>query len=122
MKNKISVIVAICVGIVFFAACKQPSSKLALRVPADVSVVFTFDVKALTGKIASSGISIDSLASIFNNPMKENYISWNSMQNAGIKLDKPIYAFFKEQNTVQDGLVKSNALIAEVEDEKKLTA
>src|SRR6187455_2122553 len=102
MKNKISAIVAICVVIVFFAACKKPSSKLALYVPADASAVLTIDAKTLTDKIASSGISIDSLANIFNNPMDENYIGWNSIQNAGIKLDKPIYAFLKDQNTMQD--------------------
>jgi|SRR6478735_6083640 len=122
MKNKILTIATICFAIVFFAACKKPSSQLALYVPADASVVFTIDIKTLTDKITSSGLSIDSLTNLFSNPIGESSLNWNDIQNAGISLDKPVYVFFKEMNTMQLGNVRNSAFISEVNDTKKLEA
>lgn len=122
MKQKISAIAAIYFAIIFLAACSKPSSPLALHVPADASAVFIIDGKTLADKITSSGLTIDSLAGIFDNPLEETDLTWNDIQSAGVRLDKPFYAFFKEQNSMQEGLVKSSAFITEVEDEKKLEA
>jgi hypothetical protein len=122
MKNKISTIAAICFAIVFFAACKKPSSQLALYVPADASVVLTIDIKTLTDKITSSGLSIDSLTNLFSNPIGESSLNWSDIKNSGISLDKPVYVFFKEMNTVQMGNVRNSAFMAEVNNTQKLEA
>lgn len=121
MKNKFSAIIIICVVVtIAVISCKKPISKLALYIPKDATVVFVVDAKAVTNKIASSGISLDSLVNVFTNEKSENVLPSNDIKNSGIDLNKSFYIFLKQTNSIQQGKIKSGALIAEVQDVEKL--
>ena len=89
MKNKFLHFAAICFLMIAFAACEKPVSQLALYIPKDASSVFTVDPKAIMDKIASSGITIDSLANLFTKHDDEFALHWNDIKNSGIDLNKP---------------------------------
>ncbi|HEX5152771.1 MAG TPA: DUF4836 family protein [Parafilimonas sp.] len=122
MKNRAFAFAMIFVTIVAYTSCTKPASQLALYVPKDATAVFTIDTKALTDKIASSGITIDSLASLFKEEEGENGLQWNDIRNSGIDLDKSIYIYSKQTSSVQLGNIQSGALVAEVQDANKLEA
>lgn len=122
MKNKILSFAALCFLMIAFAACEKPVSQLAVYVPKDASAVFTIDPKSMMDKIASSGITIDSLANLFTTKTDDHDLQWNDIKNSGIDLNKPFYVFAKQTNSMQQGTIKSGALIAEVSDSKKLEA
>jgi len=122
MKNKLSVFAIIAVIIIAFTTCKKPVPELSLYVPKDASFVLTIDSKAIMDKIASSGITIDSFATIFNKKNNEYALHWNDIKNSGIDLDKPVYVFAKETNSMQAGNITSSGFIAQVQDAAKLEA
>lgn len=122
MKNKLSVFAIIAVIIIAFTTCKKPVPELSLYVPKDASFVLTIDSKAIMDKIASSGITIDSFANIFNKKNNEYALHWNDIKNSGIDLDKPVYVFAKETNSMQAGNITSSGFIAQVQDAAKLEA
>ena len=119
MKNKLLAIATACFAIIAFASCKKPVSQLALYVPKDASAVFVIDTKAVLDKIALSGITIDSLADLFK---QNDALHWSGIRNSGIDINKPLYAFFKQTNSIEQGNIKTSGLIAQVEDEKKVEA
>ena len=122
MKNKLSVIAAVCFLIIAFAACKKPVPQLAKYVPKDASMVFTIDPQAIIDKIASSGITIDSLANMFTKKNDDYSLRWNDIKNSGVDLSKSIYFFSKETNSMQAGKTSTSGVIAEVNDVAKLEA
>ena len=122
MKNKFSLFTAICFAMLAFAACEKPVSQLAIYVPKDASAVFTIDTKAIMDKIASSGITIDSLANMLTKNNDEFALHWNDIKNSGINLNKPLYAFVKQTNSIQQGNIQSSGIIAEIDDAKKIEA
>ncbi|MEP6682831.1 MAG: DUF4836 family protein [Parafilimonas sp.] len=122
MKNKLLAFAATCFLIIAFAACKNAVPKLALYIPKDASVVFAVDPKSVMDKIASSGITIDSLANLFTKKSDDYSLRWNDIKNSGIDLSKSIYFFTKQTNAMQTGAVSSSGIIAEVQDAAKLEA
>lgn len=119
MKNKIAAAFILCAALFAFNSCKQAASSLALYVPKDASAVFVIDSKSVMDKIASSGITIDSLADMMSERNGDG-LKWKDIENSGVDVSKPFYVFTKETNSIQQGHVKSGALIAEVNDEGKL--
>ena len=89
MKNKFSLPVIISFLLFAFSSCKQNVPQLALYVPKDAASVFVIDVKAITDKINSSGITLDSLANMFNK--NENGLHWSDIENSGIDLTKSVF-------------------------------
>ena len=122
MKNRLLITAIIFVTVIAYASCTKPESQLALYVPKNATRVLTIDTKAITDKIASSGITIDSLASLFKEDEGEPGLQWNDIRNSGIDLNKSVYIFSKQTSSVQLGKIQSGALIAEVADVNKLEA
>ncbi|MEP6466625.1 MAG: DUF4836 family protein [Parafilimonas sp.] len=122
MKNKLLAFTTTCFLIIAFAACKNAVPKLALYVPKDASVVLTIDPKSVMDKISSSGITIDSIANMFTKKDNDYALRWNDIKNSGIDLSQSIYLFSKQTNSVQNGNVSNNGIIAEVQDAAKLEA
>ena len=120
MKNKLSLPVIISFLLLAFSSCKQNVPQLALYVPKDAASVFVIDVKAITDKISSSGITLDSLANMFDK--NENGLHWNDIENSGIDLTKSFFVFSKQNNSMQSGKTANFGLIAEVADKNKLEA
>ena len=121
MKNKIAAAFIFCAALFAFNSCKQTASSLALYVPKDASAVFVVDSKSVMDKIASSGITIDSLADMMSERNGDG-LKWKDIENSGVDVSKSFYVFTKETNSIQQGHIKSGALIAEVNDEGKLEA
>lgn len=119
MKNKIAAAFVFCAALFVFNSCKQAASSLASYVPKDASAVFVVDSKSVMDKIASSGITIDSLADMMSERNGDG-LKWKDIENSGVDVSKPFYVFTKETNSIQQGHIKSGALIAEVNDEGKL--
>jgi uncharacterized protein DUF4836 len=122
MKNKLLAFAATCLLIIAFAACKRSVPQLALYIPKDASVVFAVDPKSIMDKIASSGITIDSLANLLTKKTNDYDLQWNDIKNSGIDLSKSIYFFTKQTNSMQTGAVSSSGILAEVQDAGKLEA
>jgi hypothetical protein len=120
MKNKLFLPVFISVLLLLFSSCKQNVPQLALYIPKDAATVFAIDAKAITDKISSSGITLDSLANMFNK--NENGLRWNDIENSGIDLTKSFFIFNRQNNSMQAGKTASFGLIAEVADKNKLEA
>lgn len=119
MKNTLLSIWVIAVLLIFvFESCKQREEQLGLFVPKDATSVIVVDTKAITDKIASSGITIDSLANLFNKT--GDHVSWNDIKNSGIDLQKPCIFFNEETNSVQSGKTNTSGFIAAIEDKTKL--
>ncbi|MFT4155397.1 DUF4836 family protein [Parafilimonas sp.] len=121
MKNKSVAVIGVCFAMIIFNACKQTPSSLALYVPKDASAVFVIDAKSMADKIASSDITLDSLASLMHSG-NDNMLKWNDIENSGVDISKPLYVFTKEAASIQRGNIESSALIAEVNDENKMEA
>src|ERR1700712_5196638 len=111
MKYKFSLPVIISFLLLAFSSCKQNVPQLALYVPKDAASVFVIDAKAITDKISSSGITLDSLANMFNK--NETGLHWNDIENSGIDLTKSFFVFSKQNNSMQSGKTASFGLIAE---------
>ncbi len=122
MKDRFPVFALLYAVMIAFVACNKPVSQFALYIPKDASLVFTVDTKAVMDKIASSGMTIDSVVNIFTEQNDEHALRWADIKNSGIDLNQPVYFFSKETNSMQSGSMKSNGLIAQVEDAKKLEA
>ena len=122
MKNRFPVFAILCVAMIAFAACEKPVSQFALYIPKDASLVFTVDTKAVMDKIASSGMTIDSVVNMLTEQNDEQALRWTDIKNSGVDLNQPVSFFSKETNSIQSGNMKSNGLIAQVEDAKKLEA
>jgi hypothetical protein len=119
MKNKLlSIWLGISLFILVFQSCKQHEEELSLFVPKDATGVIVIDTKAITDKISSSGITIDSLANLFNKT--GGHVNWSDIKNSGIDLQKPCIFFTKETNSVQSGKSTSTGFVAAVEDKNKL--
>ena len=118
MKNKFSLPVIISVLLIAISSCKQNVPQLALYVPKDAASVFVIDAKAITDKITSSGITLDSLANMLNK--SDNDLRWSDIKNSGIDLTKSLFLFSKQNNSMQSGKTLSFGLIAEVADKNKL--
>ncbi len=122
MKNKYFAFISICTAIIALASCEKPVPQLTVYVPKDASVVFTIDTKAITEKIASSGITVDSFVNMFSENSDAYAMHWSDIKNSGIDLEHPVYIFGKETTSVQLGNVKSGGFIAQILDTKKLEA
>lgn len=118
MRNKFLLFAFASIFLITISSCKQKVSQLALYVPKDATAVFVVDAKAITNKISSSGITLDSLANMFNK--NNNGLHWNDIQNSGIDLTKPFLVFSKQNNSMQSGKAQSFGLIAQVADKSKL--
>ena len=119
MNNKLPLFAIISFLLLLFS-CKQNVPQLALYVPKDAASVFIVDAKAITDKISSSGITLDSLANMLNK--NKNGLQWNDIQNSGIDLTKSFFIFNRQNNSMQAGKSASFGLIAEVADKNKLEA
>lgn len=122
MKKKLSAFAIIAITIIAFATCKKPVPELALYVPKDASFVLTIHPKSILDKIATSGMSIDSLAHLFNDEKDKYALKWDDIKNSGIDLDQPIYVFVKANSSIQLGKSTSTGIIAKVKDAAKLEA
>ena len=122
MKNKLSVFAIVSVAIIAFATCKKPVPDLALYIPKNASFVLTIDPKSIMDKIASSGISIDSLANLLDDKDDKYAVHWNDIKNSGIDLSQSIYIFATPANSMQAGKTISSGVIAKVQDASKLEA
>ena len=120
MKNRVSLLAIICLLLLSVSSCKQNVPQLALYVPKDAASVFIIDAKAITDKIASSGITLDSLANMLNK--NENGLRWSDIENSGIDLTKSFFLFSKQNNSMQSGKTQNFGLIAQVADKNKLEA
>lgn len=120
MKNKLSLPAIISILLFAFSSCKQNVPQLALYVPKDAATVFVINAKAITDKISSSGITLDSLANMFNK--NETGLHWNDIENSGIDLTKSFFIFNRQNTSMQAGKTASFGLIAEVADKNKLEA
>ena len=118
MKNKLSLPVVIAFLMIVFSSCKQHVPQLALYVPKNAASVLIIDVKSVTDKINSSGITLDSLANIFSK--NQQRLHWTDIENSGIDLTKSVFVFTKQTNAMQTGKTQSIGLIAEVNDKNKL--
>ena len=118
MKNKLSLPAIISILLLAFSSCKQNVPQLALYVPKDAASVFVVDTKAITDKISSSGITLDSLANMFNK--NENGLHWNDIENSGIDLTKSFFVFNRQNNSMQAGKTANFGLIAAIADKNKL--
>jgi hypothetical protein len=118
MKHKFSLPVIISFLLLAFSSCKQNVPQLALYVPKDAAAVFVIDAKAITSKISSSGITLDSLANMFNR--NDNGLHWSDIENSGIDLTTSFFVFSKQNNSMQSGKTASFGLIAQVADNNKL--
>lgn len=118
MKNKLSFPVVIGFLMIVFSSCKQHVPQLALYVPKDAASVLIIDVKSVTNKINSSGISLDSLANIFTK--NQQRLHWTDIENSGIDLTKSVFVFTKQTNAMQTGQTQSVGLVAQVNDKNKL--
>jgi len=120
MKNKfLSAVVVL--AMLVFATCKKPVSPLAEFVPKNAAAVFVVDVKRVTDKIATSGITIDSLANLLSD-RDEDALHWSDIKNSGIDLNIPFFIFSDQTNSVQSGSTKSFGVVAQIEDQDKLEA
>ncbi len=116
MKNKFLLLAVVLVFAI--TSCKHAVNQLALYVPKDAAAVFIIDAKSITDKISSSGITLDSLANMFNK--NANELHWNDIKNSGIDLTKSLIVFTKQSNSMQAGKAQSFGLIAEIADKNKL--
>lgn len=114
MKNKFLIFIAATACIFFAFSCHQKETELARFIPKDASMVFIVDAKSVTDKINASGITIDSLANLFNKDDKGMH--WSDLKNSGIDLDKSFFVFAKETSSMQTGKTGSFGLVAEVKD------
>ncbi|HEY2725833.1 MAG TPA: DUF4836 family protein, partial [Parafilimonas sp.] len=118
MRNKFLLPAVLCAFLFALVSCKQHELQLALFVPKDATSVIVVDTKAITDKINSSGITLDSLANLFNK--NENDLHWSDIENSGVNLDKPCFVFSRELNSMQTGKTSSTGFIAEVKDKSAL--
>ena len=103
-----------------FHACKQNVPQLAIYVPKDAASVFAVDTKAITDKINSSGITMDSLVNMFNKD--DSYLHWSDIENSGIDLSQSIFVFSNQSSSIQSGSMKKSGVIASIKDKDKLVA
>lgn len=118
MRNKFLLLPAIGIWFLAFTSCKHNTAPLALFIPKDADMVLEVDMKSLTDKISSSGITLDSLANMFEE--NESGLHWNDIENSGIDLTKSFFVFSRQNNSMQAGKNASYGLIAPVTDKNKL--
>lgn len=121
MKNNFLRTIAFCF-VMFAVSCSKTASDLSIYIPKDANAVFEVDPKSISDKIASSGITIDSLANLFNKQGDEDGLKWNDIENSGVDLTKPMFLFSKTANSVQLGNITGGGLIANITDATKLEA
>ncbi len=120
MKNKPFNLLIAVLSIFVITSCHEKTQDLTRYIPKDASTVFVIDTKAISDKINSSGITLDSLANLFDK--ENNGEHWNDVKNSGIDIGKPVYFFNKSGNTMQAGKTQSFGFIASVKDKTKLEA
>ena len=121
MKNNFLRTIAFCL-VVFAVSCSKSASDLSVFISKDANAVFEVDPKTISDKIASSGITLDSLANLFSKQDDEAGLKWNDIENSGVDLSKPMFLFSKTTNSVQFGNTNSGGLIANITDAAKLEA
>lgn len=118
MRNKFLLLAAIGIWFLAFTSCKHNTAPLALFIPKDADMVLEVDMKSLTDKISSSGITLDSLANMFEK--NKSSLHWNDIENSGIDLTKPFFVFSNQRTSMQAGRNMSYGLVASVTDKQKL--
>ena len=121
MKSK-RFVSAVCIALILAAACNKKAAELAIYIPKDASVVFVIDAKAITDKINSSGVNMDTLIKLFSDKDAHVKANWSDIKNSGIDLNKSLYFFERQSNSMQHGSLQSAALIAAINDDKKIEA
>src|ERR1044071_8726703 len=99
MKNEFSFLKIPAIIFIVFASCKKPVPELAVFVPKDAATIFVIDPKAITDKLSSSGITIDSFANLFEDKSNAYSLRWNDIKNSGIDLNSLVFTFKKESNS-----------------------
>ncbi|HYJ63421.1 MAG TPA: DUF4836 family protein [Parafilimonas sp.] len=118
MKHKPLLPVVISVLLFALSSCKQNVPQLALYVPKDAATVFVIDTKAITDKINSSGITMDSIMN-----MMDKYgsnLHWSDIENSGVDLIKPFFAFNSTTNSMQNGNTENSGVVASLSATGKL--
>ncbi len=118
MRHKFSLFAVVIMFAI--ASCKQNVPQLAVYIPKDAASVIIIDAKAITDKISSSGITLDSLANMMNK--NETGLHWSDIENSGIDLTKSFFVFSKQNSSMQTGKMQSFGLVAAVSDKNKLEA
>ncbi|MBS1747031.1 MAG: DUF4836 family protein [Bacteroidetes bacterium] len=120
MKNKSFSLLFAVLSIIVITSCHEKTPQLALYIPKDVSTVLVVDTKTIADKINSSGITLDSIANMFNK--NKNAKNWEDVKNSGIDLTMPVYIFNKMNSSMQAGQNQEVGFIASVKDKTKLEA
>jgi uncharacterized protein DUF4836 len=118
MKNKLSLPAIISFLLLAFSSCKQNVPQLALYVPKDAATVFIIDAKAITDKINSSGITMDSIVNMMDK--HGSNLRWSDIENSGVDLTKPVFAFNTTKTSVQMGNTENSGIVASLSGTGKL--
>ncbi len=108
MRNKFLLLAL--AAMLVIASCKQNAPQLALYIPKDAATVFVVDVKSITDKINSSGITMDSIVNMMDKHGTD--VTWSEIQNSGVDLTKSFYVFTSSINSMQNGNTENSGMVA----------